>query len=273
MAMWHVVGGYGDGIFVREGCSLGSERYNQKLGTFAQIWEEEVRDGRLRYTKLAGDGPKSGWVTINKRILTDADPSTSDCDWTLQRTEDGEWTKPLCIRAEQTSRGRWHRIDFSKCRNTQAIKQVTMDDVLAARLDVDDSDDEANTVVDPALAYGGGMGIAGLVQMSSSRKHSATASECPDVVSLMTPPGSPTQADAQMYIQMTPPVSPAQKRKSLSDLYSVHKTKSPVVQQGNRKSLSDWYCEDLSPEVIDDSEADLEVWPQSPPRRVSKGGA
>lgn len=271
--MWHVVGGYGDGIFVREGCSLGSERYNLKLGTFAQIWEEEVRDGRLRYTKLAGDGPKSGWVTINKRILTDADPFTPVSDSTLQRTEDGEWTKPLCIRAEQTSRGRWHRIDFAKCRNTQAIKQITMEDVLAARLDADDSDDEANAVVDPALAYGGGMGIAGLVRMGSTRKHSATGSECPDIVSLMTPPGSPRQADAQMCIPMTPPESPAQKRKSLSDWYSADKVNSPVAPRGNRKSLSDWYCGDLSPEVIEDSEPDLEDWPQSPPRRVSKGGA
>lgn len=271
--MWHVVGGYGDGIFVREGCSLASERYNLKLGTFAQVWEEEVRDGRLRYTKLAGDGPNSGWVTINKRILTDADPSTPDYDWTLQRTEDGEWTKPLCIRAEQTSRGRWHRIDFSKCRNTQAVKQITMDDVLAARLDVDDSDNEADTLVDPAMAYGGGRGIAGLVQMRSSRKHSAMALQCLDVDSLMTPPGSPTQVDAQMYIPMTPPESPGQKRKSLSDWYDVDSVDSPLPQRGNRKSLSDWYGGDLSPEVIDGSEVDLEDWPQSPPRRVSKGGA
>jgi len=272
--MWHVVGGYGDGIFVREGCSLGSERYNQKLGTFAQIWEEEVRDGRLRYTKLAGDGPSSGWVTISKRILTDADASASDCDsTTLQRTEDGEWSKHLCIRSDETSRGRWHRIDFSKCRNTQTIKQITMDEILAARLDVDDSDDEGEKAVDPAVAYGGGMGIAGLIQMGSSRKHSATVSECPDVVSLMTPPSSPRQADAQMYIPMTPPDSPAQKRKSLSDWYSMDKVSSPVTHGRNRKSLSDWYGADLSPEVVDGPEADVEDWPQSPPRRVSKGGA
>ena len=68
---WHVVGG-GDkgGIVVRSGEDVRSELCSERLGTGAVVKELELRDGdgsasqRLRFEKISGSGPSSGWVSL-----------------------------------------------------------------------------------------------------------------------------------------------------------------------------------------------------------------
>lgn len=72
-AFWHVVGG-GDkgGIVVRSGEDVRSELCSERLGTGAVVKELELRgDGssgsasqRMRFEKISGFGPSSGWVSL-----------------------------------------------------------------------------------------------------------------------------------------------------------------------------------------------------------------
>lgn len=63
-ARWEVVGGSdARGILVREGRGLQTLELG-RLGVGAIVEELEQQDGRLRYTKVSGGGPESGWVSL-----------------------------------------------------------------------------------------------------------------------------------------------------------------------------------------------------------------
>eukprot|EP00439_Symbiodinium_sp_Y106_P008492 s2084_g1.t1 len=64
-AVWEVVGG-GDvgGILVRQGSELSSQPCSERLSTGAVVEELERVGERLRYRRLQGLGPESGWVTV-----------------------------------------------------------------------------------------------------------------------------------------------------------------------------------------------------------------
>mmetsp|Transcript_49047 Transcript_49047/g.151413 ORF Transcript_49047/g.151413 Transcript_49047/m.151413 type:complete len:98 (+) Transcript_49047:165-458(+) len=66
--IWEVVGGVGwgkgGGIVVREGKDGSSPRLPERLKTGALVRGLEEQGGRLRYEKVLGDGPRSGWISI-----------------------------------------------------------------------------------------------------------------------------------------------------------------------------------------------------------------
>eukprot|EP00404_Azadinium_spinosum_P061974 CAMPEP_0180700756 /NCGR_PEP_ID=MMETSP1038_2-20121128/5244_1 /TAXON_ID=632150 /ORGANISM="Azadinium spinosum, Strain 3D9" /LENGTH=379 /DNA_ID=CAMNT_0022732447 /DNA_START=66 /DNA_END=1205 /DNA_ORIENTATION=+ len=65
--LWIVVGGFAcGGLLVRRGCSLTSRRIPYKLCHAAIIQELELRDGRLHYQRIRGDGPDFGWISTHK---------------------------------------------------------------------------------------------------------------------------------------------------------------------------------------------------------------
>lgn len=63
--VWEVVGG-GDagGILVRKGKEISSAAEHERLATGALVQEEELDGTRLRYQRLLGGGPSSGWVSL-----------------------------------------------------------------------------------------------------------------------------------------------------------------------------------------------------------------
>eukprot|EP00421_Protoceratium_reticulatum_P029429 CAMPEP_0168478906 /NCGR_PEP_ID=MMETSP0228-20121227/63197_1 /TAXON_ID=133427 /ORGANISM="Protoceratium reticulatum, Strain CCCM 535 (=CCMP 1889)" /LENGTH=73 /DNA_ID=CAMNT_0008495177 /DNA_START=34 /DNA_END=251 /DNA_ORIENTATION=- len=62
--VWVILGGAGKGgIVVRRGQSTGSAAFPARLSTNARVKELELAGDRLRYERLSGDGPDSGWVT------------------------------------------------------------------------------------------------------------------------------------------------------------------------------------------------------------------
>eukprot|EP00425_Heterocapsa_triquetra_P001566 CAMPEP_0195056692 /NCGR_PEP_ID=MMETSP0448-20130528/4977_1 /TAXON_ID=66468 /ORGANISM="Heterocapsa triquestra, Strain CCMP 448" /LENGTH=592 /DNA_ID=CAMNT_0040086533 /DNA_START=47 /DNA_END=1825 /DNA_ORIENTATION=+ len=63
--LWRVVGG-GDkgGIVVREGSSISSSAFSERLSTGSKIRELTLKGDRLQYELLTGAGPQQGWVSI-----------------------------------------------------------------------------------------------------------------------------------------------------------------------------------------------------------------
>lgn len=63
--LWQVVGGadFG-GIRAREGQAMSSEFLPDRLATGALVMELELNGERLHYSKIRGDGPVRGWVTV-----------------------------------------------------------------------------------------------------------------------------------------------------------------------------------------------------------------
>lgn len=65
--VWKVVGGSDKGgILVRQQASTNSAQLSMRLSTGATVEELERVGDRLKYSKLTGDGPDFGWVTIEK---------------------------------------------------------------------------------------------------------------------------------------------------------------------------------------------------------------
>eukprot|EP00421_Protoceratium_reticulatum_P017754 CAMPEP_0168394468 /NCGR_PEP_ID=MMETSP0228-20121227/19551_1 /TAXON_ID=133427 /ORGANISM="Protoceratium reticulatum, Strain CCCM 535 (=CCMP 1889)" /LENGTH=277 /DNA_ID=CAMNT_0008407885 /DNA_START=87 /DNA_END=916 /DNA_ORIENTATION=- len=61
---WKVVGGASSGgLVVREGVNLKSKELPEKLSTGSIIIEEELQGERVRYKRLVGSGPVTGWVS------------------------------------------------------------------------------------------------------------------------------------------------------------------------------------------------------------------
>eukprot|EP00913_Durusdinium_trenchii_P035877 g33573.t1 len=61
--IWEVVGGVDKGgILVRAGRELSSPEESSRLSTGALIRQEELQGERLRYTRLQGTGPLTGWA-------------------------------------------------------------------------------------------------------------------------------------------------------------------------------------------------------------------
>lgn len=56
------------GVRCREGASIAS-LVTGRLATGAVVREISVDGGRLHFTKLRGEGPSSGWVTVNKNTV------------------------------------------------------------------------------------------------------------------------------------------------------------------------------------------------------------
>lgn len=63
--VFEVVGGAGQGgILVRSARDLSSKALNERLATGALVLAIELKEGRLSYEKLAGNGPSKGWVSV-----------------------------------------------------------------------------------------------------------------------------------------------------------------------------------------------------------------
>merc|ERR1740122_486805 len=63
--MWEIVGGADKGgILVREGRELTSKQAPSRLSTGATVEELELVGERLRYRRVTGSGPDTGWVSI-----------------------------------------------------------------------------------------------------------------------------------------------------------------------------------------------------------------
>jgi len=74
---WCVVGGVDKGgILVRTGQETSSPEAASRLATGALVREEQVVGDRLSFTKLAGEGPETGWVSIKlkDKILMEPAP-------------------------------------------------------------------------------------------------------------------------------------------------------------------------------------------------------
>eukprot|EP00747_Dinoflagellata_sp_TGD_P215095 gnl/TRDRNA2_/TRDRNA2_87841_c0_seq1.p1 gnl/TRDRNA2_/TRDRNA2_87841_c0~~gnl/TRDRNA2_/TRDRNA2_87841_c0_seq1.p1 ORF type:complete len:264 (-),score=35.55 gnl/TRDRNA2_/TRDRNA2_87841_c0_seq1:456-1247(-) len=75
--VWEVVGGVGKGgIIVRRGNELSSPQEPFRLATGALVTEEELHGERIRFRRLSGEGPDSGWALTNlagKRLLVPRD--------------------------------------------------------------------------------------------------------------------------------------------------------------------------------------------------------
>lgn len=74
---WCVVGGVDKGgILVRTGQETSSPEAASRLATGALVRQEELVGDRLSYTKLSGDGPETGWVSVKlkEKILMEAAP-------------------------------------------------------------------------------------------------------------------------------------------------------------------------------------------------------
>lgn len=62
---WVVVGGADtDGILAREGQDLNSAKCAERLATGAEVEELQLVGGRLQFRKLKGNGPETGWVSL-----------------------------------------------------------------------------------------------------------------------------------------------------------------------------------------------------------------
>lgn len=79
--VWEVVGGErSGGIVVRSGKDTSSEQLPERLATGALLVELDSNADRLRYEKLHGSGPASGWVSTRvgeKDLLKKADVSNA----------------------------------------------------------------------------------------------------------------------------------------------------------------------------------------------------
>jgi len=62
--IWTVVGGSdAGGILVRESHDLHSQQMGRRLSTGSEVEEVEKKGDRIRFRRLSGDGPESGWVS------------------------------------------------------------------------------------------------------------------------------------------------------------------------------------------------------------------
>mmetsp|Transcript_91191 Transcript_91191/g.162398 ORF Transcript_91191/g.162398 Transcript_91191/m.162398 type:complete len:442 (+) Transcript_91191:48-1373(+) len=62
---WKIIGGADKGgIIVRDGESVKSNRFYDRLSTGALCEEKELRGDRLHYAKLQGSGPVEGWISV-----------------------------------------------------------------------------------------------------------------------------------------------------------------------------------------------------------------
>lgn len=87
---WRIVGGgKKGGIVVRAGRELQSEEASTRLATGALVEElEPVVGGRMRFRKLAGEGPDEGWISValKDQVLArrvDAQEAVSEEGWVL----------------------------------------------------------------------------------------------------------------------------------------------------------------------------------------------
>ncbi|CAE8638575.1 unnamed protein product, partial [Polarella glacialis] len=74
---WKVVGGADKGgIVVRAGRALTSAQLPERLATGAVVQELQLEGERLKYSRLSGDGPQMGWVSLrlkDKELLVEVD--------------------------------------------------------------------------------------------------------------------------------------------------------------------------------------------------------
>eukprot|EP00747_Dinoflagellata_sp_TGD_P191263 gnl/TRDRNA2_/TRDRNA2_54394_c0_seq1.p1 gnl/TRDRNA2_/TRDRNA2_54394_c0~~gnl/TRDRNA2_/TRDRNA2_54394_c0_seq1.p1 ORF type:complete len:169 (-),score=39.04 gnl/TRDRNA2_/TRDRNA2_54394_c0_seq1:90-596(-) len=65
MAAWKVVGGVAQGgIVARCGVDLASLQLPERLGTGAVVRELTLQGDRLQFSKVSGNGPETGWVSL-----------------------------------------------------------------------------------------------------------------------------------------------------------------------------------------------------------------
>lgn len=125
MQLWTVVGGSDKGgILVREGADTSSTQLPERLATTAVVKELEVQGGRLRFEKVIGDGPATGWVSLSisgKGLLAKPEElwlvvggsdkggivAREGCDasspMTTDRLSTGAWIRQVEIQGERVS--------------------------------------------------------------------------------------------------------------------------------------------------------------------------
>mmetsp|Transcript_125185 Transcript_125185/g.365599 ORF Transcript_125185/g.365599 Transcript_125185/m.365599 type:complete len:669 (-) Transcript_125185:190-2196(-) len=79
--IWLVVGGGNTGgILVRKGESMQSPLLPERLATGARIEQLFIRNNRLQYQKISGDGPDLGFVSVKNNQNNLVEPDDSDVD-------------------------------------------------------------------------------------------------------------------------------------------------------------------------------------------------
>eukprot|EP00930_Biecheleria_cincta_P042051 TRINITY_DN28921_c0_g1_i1.p1 TRINITY_DN28921_c0_g1~~TRINITY_DN28921_c0_g1_i1.p1 ORF type:complete len:722 (-),score=108.87 TRINITY_DN28921_c0_g1_i1:144-2309(-) len=136
MKLWAIVGGSDKGgILVREGAETSSPQLAERLATGAFVKELELQGGRLRFEKVNGDGPASGWVSLSisgKNLLAKAEElwlvvGGADKGGIVVR-EGFDATSPMT--ADRLSTGAWirqveikgERVSFEKVTGTGPAK-------------------------------------------------------------------------------------------------------------------------------------------------------
>ncbi|CAK9077434.1 unnamed protein product [Durusdinium trenchii] len=77
--LWQVLGGRSKGgIVVRQGCETSSPLLAERLSTGALVRELELKEQRLRFLRLTGTGPETGWASIR---LQDGQPLLEPLDF------------------------------------------------------------------------------------------------------------------------------------------------------------------------------------------------
>lgn len=67
-ALWEVIGGADKGgIIVRKGPEVSSEAEPERLSTGALVEQQALQGERLRFKRLTGSGPETGWVTLRTK--------------------------------------------------------------------------------------------------------------------------------------------------------------------------------------------------------------
>mmetsp|Transcript_33914 Transcript_33914/g.91821 ORF Transcript_33914/g.91821 Transcript_33914/m.91821 type:complete len:668 (-) Transcript_33914:142-2145(-) len=79
--IWLVVGGgLTGGILVRKGESMQSALLPERLATGTRIEQLCLRNNRMQYQKVSGDGPEFGWVSLKNNQNSLVEPDDSDVE-------------------------------------------------------------------------------------------------------------------------------------------------------------------------------------------------
>lgn len=115
--VWEVVGGVGKGgVLVRAGRELSSPQARGRLSTGALVLELALEGERLKFLRLSGSGPSSGWISTSvgdKPLVVEANSEAAASASAALLTKDGaeRWRDILSSRERIALSGAaWHEV-------------------------------------------------------------------------------------------------------------------------------------------------------------------